>query len=92
MGNLTDGMDIARVREVASQLKTEAGRIDEVNQNGTTQVGTLGENWLGNDSEQFASSWQSKHSCTPGTDRRRASLISQPQPTQCVALSATVFP
>ncbi|HIZ96996.1 MAG TPA: WXG100 family type VII secretion target [Candidatus Janibacter merdipullorum] len=58
MGNLTDGMDIARVREVASQLKTEAGRIDEVNQNGTTQVGTLGENWLGNDSEQFASSWQ----------------------------------
>lgn len=57
-GNLTDGMDIARVREVAGNLKTEAGRIDEVNQNGTNQVGTLSENWLGPDSEQFASSWQ----------------------------------
>lgn len=57
-GNLTDGMDIGRIREVAGNLKTESGRIDEVNQSGTTQVGTLGENWLGPDSEQFTQSWQ----------------------------------
>ena len=55
---LTDGMDPVRIREVARQLTTESGKIEEVVTNGTTQAGTLVENWLGNDSEQFASSWQ----------------------------------
>lgn len=55
---LTDGMDPVRIREVARQLTQQSGKIDEVVTNGTTQAGTLVENWLGNDSEQFASSWQ----------------------------------
>ncbi|UUZ44815.1 WXG100 family type VII secretion target [Janibacter limosus] len=55
---LTDGMDPVRIREVARQLTTESGKIEEVVTNGTTRAGTLAENWIGNDSEQFASSWQ----------------------------------
>lgn len=55
---LTDGMDVERVREIAGQLKTEAGKIGEVEQNGTSQVSALAENWLGTDSEAFATEWQ----------------------------------
>lgn len=57
-GNLTDGMDTGRIREVAGQLTQQAGKVGEVSSNGTSQAGTLKENWLGNDSEQFASQWQ----------------------------------
>lgn len=55
---LTDGMDVERIREIAGQLTTQAGKISEVETNGTTQVGTLTENWLGPDSEAFATEWQ----------------------------------
>ncbi|MGN7247501.1 hypothetical protein ACTHQ1_07205 [Janibacter anophelis] len=56
--NLSDAMDTAKIRDVASQLTTQSGKIGEVVQNGTSQAGTLAENWLGNDSEQFADAWQ----------------------------------
>ncbi|SMC64202.1 hypothetical protein [Janibacter indicus] len=55
--NLTDGMDTGRVKEVAGQLNTEAGRVGEISSNGTSQAGTLKENWLGPDSEQFGDAW-----------------------------------
>lgn len=55
---LNEGMESGRVREIAGQLTQQAGKVGEVNQNGTTQVGTLNENWLGKDSEQFADQWQ----------------------------------
>lgn len=58
MSNLTDGMDTARVREIAGQLTTQAGRIGEVQGNGTSQQGTLAENWLGTDSDAFGDAWQ----------------------------------
>lgn len=58
MSNLTDGMDVNRIREVAGQLTTQAGRIGEVQGNGTSQQGVLAENWLGNDSEAFGEAWQ----------------------------------
>lgn len=57
-GNLTDGMDTGRVREIAGQLTTQSGKVGEVSQNGTSQAGTLSENWQGSDSEQFQSEWQ----------------------------------
>ncbi|MBD5831902.1 hypothetical protein AWH69_02095 [Janibacter melonis] len=57
-GNLTEGMDTDRIREVAGQLQTQAGKIGEVQQNGTSQQGTLAENWLGSDSEAFGQAWQ----------------------------------
>lgn len=57
-GNLTDGMDIERIREVAGQLQQQAGKIGEVQSNGTSQQGTLAENWLGQDSESFGEAWQ----------------------------------
>lgn len=57
-GNLTDGMDTGRIREVAGQLTQQAGKVGEVSSNGTSQAGTLKENWLGNDSEQFGDAWQ----------------------------------
>ncbi|MDN5717128.1 MAG: WXG100 family type VII secretion target [Janibacter sp.] len=57
-GNLTDGMDTGRIREVAGQLTTQAGKIGEVSQNGTSQMSTLEGNWNGNDREQFSSAWQ----------------------------------
>ncbi|CAM4208002.1 WXG100 family type VII secretion target [Janibacter anophelis] len=55
---LNEGMDTDKVRDVASQLTTQSGKIGEVVQNGTSQAGTLAENWLGTDSEQFADAWQ----------------------------------
>lgn len=55
---LEQGMDTARIREIAGQLKTEAGRVEDVNTKGTQQVGTLESNWLGTDSEAFAREWQ----------------------------------
>lgn len=57
-GNLTDGMDVERIREVAGQLQQQAGKIGEVQSNGTAQQGTLAENWLGQDSETFGEAWQ----------------------------------
>ena len=57
-GNLTDGMDVAKIKEVAQQLTTQSGKIGEVATSGTSQAATLAENWLGTDSEQFSSSWQ----------------------------------
>lgn len=58
-GNLTEGMDTGRVREIAGQLTTQSGKVGEVSQNGTSQAGALAENWQGSDSEQFQESWQS---------------------------------
>lgn len=58
MSNLTEGMDTGRIREIAGQLTTQAGKVGEVASNGTAQAGTLQENWLGSDSEQFNSAWQ----------------------------------
>lgn len=55
---LTEGMDSAKIREVAGQLTTQSGKIGEVMQNGTSQMGTLTENWLGQDSQQFADNWR----------------------------------
>lgn len=57
-GNLTEGMDTGRVREIAGQLTTQSGKIGEVAQNGTSQAGSLSENWNGSDSDQFQDSWQ----------------------------------
>lgn len=58
MSNLTDGMDTGRIREIAGQLNTEAGKVGEVNASGNAQAGTLAENWLGSDSEMFGEAWQ----------------------------------
>ncbi|KRE39099.1 hypothetical protein ASG73_01730 [Janibacter sp. Soil728] len=51
-------MDPVRIREVARQLTQQSGKIEEAITNGTTQAATLVDNWHGNDSEQFATSWQ----------------------------------
>lgn len=56
-GNLTDGMDTGRVREVAGQLNSEAGKVGEISSNGTSQASSLAENWLGSDSDQFRDAW-----------------------------------
>ena len=44
-GNLTDGMDVAKIKEVAQQLTTQSGKIGEVATSGTSQAATLAENW-----------------------------------------------
>ncbi|HBO55225.1 WXG100 family type VII secretion target [Janibacter terrae] len=51
-------MDVERIRDIAAKLKTEAGKVNEIISNGTTQAGTLAENWLGHDSDQFGQDWQ----------------------------------
>lgn len=58
MSNLENGMDTARIREVADQLRTQAAQIGEVQAKGTQQQGTLKENWFGADSDQFGENWQ----------------------------------
>ena len=55
---LQDGIDTERIRAVSQALTLQAGKVTDASTTGTSLAGTLAENWLGNDSEQFASQWQ----------------------------------
>lgn len=55
---LQDGMDTERIRAVSQALTLQAGKVVDATTTGTTLAGTLAENWLGNDAEQFATQWQ----------------------------------
>lgn len=51
------GMDAARVREVARALRGCARDVDEVRAAGTASAGVLGEIWWGGDAEFLLRSW-----------------------------------
>lgn len=65
---VSEGMDIARVREIAVQLHREAHRLTGVSTQGTAQMGVLEEAWSGTDSTRFGQDWitaeRSAHACS----------------------------
>lgn len=58
MSNFT-GMDIAGVRNLASQMRAKADEIDGLMNQLTSQLGST--QWVGNDRQQFESDWSSQH-------------------------------
>lgn len=56
-GNLTEGMDTGRVKDVAGRLKQTAAKIGVVNSEGASTTGELASNWLGQDMQSWSDSW-----------------------------------
>lgn len=53
------GMEVGAVRNLASQLNTSAGQIEELM---SRLTGVLeGTTWVGNDASQFRNEWQGGH-------------------------------
>lgn len=65
---VSEGMDAARVREIAGHLHREAHRLTTVSTQGTAQMGVLQEAWSGMDSQGFGQDWltaeRDVHSCS----------------------------
>lgn len=65
---VSEGMDIARVREIAVQLHREAHRLTSISTQGSAQMGILQEAWSGVDAQGFGQDWvsaeRSVHSCS----------------------------
>lgn len=59
---VTDGADVDRLDEVASQLSQLSGRTATVAQEGSQGMRVLHDAWYGPDLEQFSSSWSSSRS------------------------------
>ena len=57
---LSQGMDHSAVLAVAAQLDTDQHAVAELLQRAQGAVNTLGQNWFGNDSTQFAASWATR--------------------------------
>lgn len=53
------GMDPQAVRELARQLDTSAGQIEQIRSQLTSKLSAT--QWIGNDAQQFRSDWQSTH-------------------------------
>ena len=52
------GADTGRLRGVASGLSGLARQVADVEQAGSSQLGTLVESWVGDDMEVFAGDWR----------------------------------
>ena len=54
MTTVSHGMDVSRVREIATQVQGLATRVDAVRTRGTAQVETLESAWAGPDADALA--------------------------------------
>ena len=57
---ISQGMNQPAVESVASQLDTDHRTVTDLMQRTQVAVNTLGQNWFGSDSSQFASDWASQ--------------------------------
>jgi uncharacterized protein YukE len=57
---LSQGMDHSAVLAIAAQLDTDQQSVTHLMQRAQGAVTTLGQNWFGNDSRQFASDWTAR--------------------------------
>jgi uncharacterized protein YukE len=57
---VSQGMDHSAVLTIAAQLDTDQQSVADLMQRAQGAVTTLGQNWFGNDSSQFASSWATR--------------------------------
>ncbi|WP_191564988.1 WXG100 family type VII secretion target [Janibacter melonis] len=55
---VTEGMDVERVRSIATQLMDLGSRVEDVRQEGQTRVDVLDDVWAGPDLEHFQRSWR----------------------------------
>ncbi|WP_157075012.1 hypothetical protein [Janibacter limosus] len=55
---LEQGMDSSRIRQVASGIDIEAGRLGDILGRGNASAGLLRDNWGGDDSQQLLIRWQ----------------------------------
>lgn len=55
--SVQQGMDTARIREIADQLRAQRAKIDDVRQTGTASMGVLKGAWEGADLESFGQQW-----------------------------------
>lgn len=63
---LEQGMDSSRIRQVASGIDTEAGRLGEILGAGNASAGLLQSNWGGDDAQQLLVRWQREASRSLG--------------------------
>ncbi len=54
---VSQGMNHPAVLAVAGHLDADQQKVADLMQRTATAVSTLGQNWFGNDSSQFASDW-----------------------------------
>ena len=54
---VSQGMNHPAVLVIASQLDTDQQTVTDLMARTSSAVGTLGQNWFGNDSSQFAAEW-----------------------------------
>ena len=54
---LSQGMNRPAVLTIAGQLDADQQTVADLMQRTTSVVGTLGQNWFGHDSSQFAADW-----------------------------------
>jgi uncharacterized protein YukE len=57
---LSQGMDHSAVLTIAAQLDTDQQTVTDLMQRAQGAVSTLGQNWFGSDSSQFASDWATR--------------------------------
>lgn len=57
---VSQGMNHSAVQTIAAQLDTDQQRVTDLMQRAQAAVTTLGQNWFGNDSSQFASDWATR--------------------------------
>lgn len=57
MAMVTDGADVARLRQLAAQLLGSGNQIDDVAASGSQQLTMLVDSWSGPDMEHFATTW-----------------------------------
>ena len=57
---VSQGMDHAAVLTIAAQLDTDHQKVADLMHRAQGAVTTLGQNWFGNDSNQFASDWATR--------------------------------
>lgn len=57
---LSQGMDHSAVLTIAAQLDTDQQTVTDLMQRAQGAVSTLGQNWFGSDSSQFASDWAAR--------------------------------
>lgn len=71
MAAVSDGMDVARVREIAQSMLGLSHRLGSVKGQGDSQVTTLERVWSGPDAEKFSSEW---HKTSPTVQDAESAL------------------
>ena len=57
--SVQEGMDTARVQEIAGRVGTESERLSQIQQDGTAMMTVLAQSWAGPDLGHFHDSWMS---------------------------------